>query len=158
MLFLDALQEVFDLLGSDFGCTLLVRSLLLHVCVCVCVCVCMSCQKAKGGFWSQLLCTGTWPGACRHTHVSISSLHLMNASRRLHVDHRSAPDRHMEYGWVMFSSILSRDVISALFNSFLTFNILQSQRKTPSFHLLVFTSHSRLCCSPSVTAFGDKIT
>lgn len=57
------LQEVFDLPGRDFSCTLLI---LIFVCVFVCVC--------KGELFSQLLCTGSWPEACEHNHVSLSSL------------------------------------------------------------------------------------
>lgn len=78
------------------------------------------CPNVKGGLWTQLLCTGTWPVACRHTHVTISSFNLMNASRWTHRDPKSFSDKHMrEMANVgkNRTSILSRHILSALFNS-----------------------------------------
>lgn len=86
VLFLDATQEVSNLLRRDFGWVFIAVLLLLYV---------YMLSKGQGRIaGSQLLCTGTWPGACRHTHVTISSLHLMNALQSLHIDHKSASDRH----------------------------------------------------------------
>lgn len=79
---------MFDSLGSsDYGC----------VCESVLVCVVWGGSSAvkepRGGLWSQLLCTGTWPGACRYTHVTIGSLNLMNASRWPLRDPKSVSDK-----------------------------------------------------------------